>query len=145
VQVEVAVGEFGQLADAAGDGQPRHRVAAQVLEHCAGEVAHVQQRVLGQPVQLGTTRSLVDPVQPATWVRPGRAGDVDAPADRVDPRRARVGTTTPVVPRIDSPPRMPSRGFHVLRASSAPFSTDTSTTTSPVPPCRWPPRRRARG
>src|SRR3712207_8813265 len=31
---------------------------------------------------------------------------------------------------------MPSRGFHVLRASSAPFSTETSTTTSPVPPCR---------
>src|SRR5919199_3909780 len=46
------------------------------------------------------------------------------------------GTTTPVVHRIDSPPRMPRRGFHVLRASSSPFSTDTSTTTSPLPPCR---------
>src|SRR3954447_4929531 len=31
---------------------------------------------------------------------------------------------------------MPSRGFQVLRASSSPFSTDTSTTTSPLPPCR---------
>ena len=30
------------------------------------------------------------------------------------------GTTTPVVPRIDSPPRMPSRGFQVRRASSSP-------------------------
>ena len=34
------------------------------------------------------------------------------------------GTTTPVVPRIDSPPRMPSRGFQVCRASSSPSSTD---------------------
>ncbi len=36
----------------------------------------------------------------------------------------------PVVPRIDSPPRMPSRGFQVLRAISSPWSTATVTSTS---------------
>src|SRR3954464_5608651 len=83
-----------------------------------------------------TTRSDVDPVHPATCRWPA------APATAV-PRRIEsihdeheYGTTTPVVPRIDSPPRMPSRGFQVLRASSSPFSTDTVTTTSPLPPCR---------
>src|SRR3546814_3899716 len=45
------------------------------------------------------------------------------------------GTTTPVVPRMERPPRMPSRGFQVCRASSSPLSTDTSIVTSPASPC----------
>ena len=81
VQVEVPVGELGQLADAAGDRQPRHRVAAQVLEHGAGEVAHVEQRVLGQAVQLGD-----DPLGGGA----GAAGDVRG-ARRRGPRRCRAG------------------------------------------------------
>jgi hypothetical protein len=32
------------------------------------------------------------------------------------------GWTMPVVPSTDSPPMMPSRGFQVFSASSAPFS-----------------------
>lgn len=44
------------------------------------------------------------------------------------------GTTIPVVPRIDSPPTMPRRGFQVFCAISAPPGTDTSITTSPASP-----------
>ena len=43
------------------------------------------------------------------------------------------GTTTPVVPRMDSPPSMPRRGFQVRRASSSPPSTPISTITSASP------------
>lgn len=41
----------------------------------------------------------------------------------------------PVVPRIEIPPRMPRRMFHVKRAISSPSSTETVISTSPVPPC----------
>jgi hypothetical protein len=44
------------------------------------------------------------------------------------------GCTIPVVPRIDSPPTIPSRGFHVLRASASPSGTEISTSTSPDSP-----------
>ncbi len=45
------------------------------------------------------------------------------------------GTTIPVVPRIDSPPRMPSRGFQVFLAISSPLGIEIVTSTSPVPWC----------
>ena len=44
------------------------------------------------------------------------------------------GMTMPVVPRIESPPLMPSLGFQVCLASSSPFTTPISRTTSVVPP-----------
>ncbi|CAM5741370.1 hypothetical protein SHIRM173S_08743 [Streptomyces hirsutus] len=37
---------------------------------------------------------------------------------------------------MDSPPRMPSRGFQVERAISSPSSTETVISTSPLPPYR---------
>ena len=119
-------------------GQPRDRVAAQVLEHRAGEVAHVEQRVLGQPVAARRP--------PAREVRAGaagdvlvtgRAGDVDAAADRVDPRRARVRDDDAGRARGSTARRgCRAAGSRSCRASSSPCSTEISTTTSPVPPCR---------
>ncbi len=44
------------------------------------------------------------------------------------------GTTTPVVPRIDSPPTIPSRAFSVRAASASPPGTAISTTASTLPP-----------
>jgi hypothetical protein len=55
------------------------------------------------------------------------------------------GITTPVVPRMDSPPRIPRRGFHVWVASSSPSSTEISTTTSPMPVSATTPRISSRG
>ena len=42
--------------------------------------------------------------------------------------------TTPVVPRIDSPPTMPSRAFSVFAAISSPCGMAISTSTSPLRP-----------
>ena len=88
MQVEMAGGELGELAEAAGEGHPRDRVAAQILERAADEVAHVDQRQLGQTVER---------LDRALRGRAGRGGDVgqaggardvDAAMDRMDPRRA---------------------------------------------------------
>ena len=49
VQVQMAGRELGELGEAAGQRDPRDRVAAQVLERAADEVAHVDQRDLGKP------------------------------------------------------------------------------------------------
>ncbi len=91
MQVEQALGELGHLADAAGDGDARHGVRAQIFEHAADEIAHVDQRDLGQAVQL---------LHRGLGGRAGRAGDVgeargardiDAAMDRMDPGRAGIG------------------------------------------------------
>ena len=51
----------------------------------------------------------------------------------------------PVVPRIDSPPTMPSRGFSVFRASASPPGMAISTSTSAARRrCAPPPRRLSR-
>ena len=52
MQVEHALRELRHLGDAAGDGHPRHRMAAQVFEHAADEIAHFDQRGLGQSAEL---------------------------------------------------------------------------------------------
>ena len=89
----------------------------------------------GRPYSSRATCSEVLPVQPATCVYPA-ARATSTPRRMLSIQAEQeYGTTTPVVPRIDSPPRMPSRGFQVLRAISSPWSTEISTTTSPVPPC----------
>ena len=44
------------------------------------------------------------------------------------------GTTIPVVPKIESPPTIPSRGFQVFLASSWPLSTESVTSTCPGAP-----------
>ena len=76
----------------------------------------------------------------ASEVRAGRAGDMRrGPAARATsmPRwiewiqaEQEYGTTMPVVPRIDSPPTMPSRAFSVRSASSSPPGIAISTSTS---------------
>ena len=44
------------------------------------------------------------------------------------------GTTTPVVPRIESPPTMPRRGLRVFWASASPPGMAMVTTTSTASP-----------
>ena len=59
-------------------------------------------------------------MHPATCVCP--AARATSTPRRIESIHAEqeYGTTIPVVPRIDSPPRMPRRGFHVERAISSP-------------------------
>ncbi len=50
MKIEQALGELGHLADAAGDGDAGHGVGAHIFEHAADEIAHVDERDLGQAV-----------------------------------------------------------------------------------------------
>ncbi|KGC52754.1 cobalamin biosynthesis CbiD domain protein [Burkholderia pseudomallei] len=50
VQIEMARRELAQLAEAAAQREPRDARAAQVLEHRAREIAHLDQRDVGQAV-----------------------------------------------------------------------------------------------
>ena len=70
----------------------RHRVAAQIFQHAAGEIAHVDQG-LSRAGRRAPARAFseVEPVAPATWVEAAGAGDIDAAMDRVDPGRAGIG------------------------------------------------------
>ena len=51
MQVECALGEFGDLGEAAGYRQFRHRVCPQIFDQSAGEIAHVEKRDLRQIVE----------------------------------------------------------------------------------------------
>ena len=91
MQIGQALRELGHLGDAAGDGDARHRMAAQIFEHAADEIAHVDQRDLRQAVKL---------LHAGFGTRAGRAGDmgeaggardIDAGMDRMNPGRARIG------------------------------------------------------
>ena len=50
MQIEGAEGEFGELRDAAGQGQPRDRMAAQVFQRSTHKVSHVEAIGFLQPV-----------------------------------------------------------------------------------------------
>ena len=70
MKIEHALRELGDLGDAAGDGDARHGMGAQIFQHAADEIAHVEQRGLWQIVERLDRRLRGRPVAPATWVRP---------------------------------------------------------------------------
>ncbi len=51
MQVELALGKLGHLRRAAGDGDARNRMGAQIFQQAADEIAHVDQRMIGQAVE----------------------------------------------------------------------------------------------
>src|SRR5579862_7387890 len=51
VKVHGPVRQLAELAETAGDGQTLDRVAAQILERAAGEIAHINQGNVGQLVE----------------------------------------------------------------------------------------------
>ena len=51
MKVEHPLGELGHLRRSAGDGDARDRAEAQIFEQAADEVAHLDQRVIGQAVK----------------------------------------------------------------------------------------------
>ena len=63
----MARGQLGDLAEPAGEREPRDRMAAQVLERAADKGAHVDQRHVGQTVDACTACSEIEPVAAATW------------------------------------------------------------------------------
>ena len=91
MQVEPTLSQLGHLGDGTGHGDARHRMAAQVFQHAAHEVAHVDQRHFGQVVQLlhrdlrGIAGGAGDVIEAQG------ARHVDAFMDRGDPGRAGIG------------------------------------------------------
>ena len=87
----------------------------------------------GNPYSAATARSDVLPVLPATCPTPiARATSI--PRWIVSIQAAQLnGTTTPVVPRIESPPTIPNRPFKVRSANRTPSRTPTVTQTPPGP------------
>ena len=82
--------KLGDLGDAAGDGDARHRMHAQIFEHAADKVAHVDQRNLGQIVELLHRGFRTRAGGAGDVGETGGARDIDAAVNRVDPRRARI-------------------------------------------------------
>ena len=90
MQIKPALRQLAELGRAAGHRHPRYRMAAQVFQHPADEVAHVDQRLLGQ-TQMGARRRLGGAAGgPGDVDEAGRARDVDAAMDRVDPGGAGI-------------------------------------------------------
>src|SRR6266508_2878083 len=78
-------------------------------------------------------RSVPPPVDSTTTSRPWAA--ITSIAWTTDARHEAVenGRTMPVVPRMEMPPTIPSRGLVVLRAMRSPPGTEISQTTPAVP------------
>ena len=95
MQVERALSELGQLADAACDGDPRHRMAGEVFEHAPGKVAHVEQAFVRGIEQLAGSLLRAVAGRADDVVDAERAGDVDATVDGMDPRAAGIGDDDP--------------------------------------------------
>ena len=116
MQVQMAGRELGELGEAAGERDPRDRVAAQIFEHAADEIAHVDQRELGQAVER-LDRALRGRAGGGGDVaEAGGARDVDAAVDGMHPGRAGIGDHDPgraedreaaddAEPAVGGPPR----------------------------------------
>ena len=70
MQVELALGELGHLCWAAGDGEARDGMLAQIFQEAADKIAHLDQRVIGQAVQRADAASEVSPVAAPMWTQP---------------------------------------------------------------------------
>ena len=79
------------LRRTAGDGDARNRMRAQIFQEAADEIAHVDQRMIGQAMKRADGGLGRFPGRSADVGAAARARDVDAAHDRVDPGRARIG------------------------------------------------------
>ncbi len=85
MKVEPALRQLGHLRHAAGDGHACNRMRAQVFQHAADEIAHLDQGGFLQPVQLLHRQFGVAPGGAGDVVQADGAGDVYAAMDAVDP------------------------------------------------------------
>ena len=90
VKIGEALRELGHLAEAAGDGHPRHRMITQIFQHAADEIAHVDQRNVRQAVKLLHRSFGIGASAAGNVGKTGGARDIDTAMDRVNPRRAGI-------------------------------------------------------
>ena len=88
VHVEHPLGELRHLGDATSNRYPFDRVAAQIFQHAADEIPHVDQRGLGQFIQRLSRFFRGVPGSAEHVSAAGRTRHVNASPDGVDPGRA---------------------------------------------------------
>ena len=91
VQVQMPRRELGELAEAAGEAEPRHRPPAEIFEQRAREVAHVDHGVRRQAEQRLQRRFRAASGGRSDMVEAGGARHIHAAMDRMDPGRAGIG------------------------------------------------------
>ena len=90
MQIKLALGELRHLGRAASDSDAVDRMGAQILEQAAGEIAHLDQGVVGQTMQEADRRLGGLAGRRADMGAAARPGDVDAAHDRTDPGRTGI-------------------------------------------------------
>ena len=111
-EIQRTLPQLADLAEAAADGEARHRMGAQILEQAAGEIPHVQHRLERQAVmgahrilrgRSGAARDMAEPHGPR---------HVDSAMDGGNPRRTGkriddAGGAEDGQPADDAEPRVP--------------------------------------
>ena len=91
MKVQVSFGQLADLGESAANDDTRHRVSAEIFQHTAGKIAHVDHCVVRQTQQfLGFFLGRFSRTPGNQGFTPG-AGDIDAAMDRFDPRSAGIG------------------------------------------------------
>ena len=89
MQIACALRQFGHLANAAADGQPRHRMAPQIFHQPASKISHIQHRGVGQAMQRLHRALRGGPSAAGHMRRPASARHINAAVNGGDPGRAR--------------------------------------------------------
>ena len=91
MEIEPALRELGHLGEAAADGDARDGMAAQIFEQSADEIAHFDERRLGQAVKRAHRRLGGRAGRSRNMGETRRPRHVDAAMDAVDPGGAGEG------------------------------------------------------
>ena len=134
MQVQCALRQLGDLAEAAADRHARHRMGAEIFEQPAGEIAHVQHGLQRQAEMrphriFGGRPGAARHMRQAPWRAPRRCR---GGWRRSRPRR-KTDARCPWCRGSRARPRMPSRGFQVFSASASPPGIEISISAA-VPP-----------
>ena len=101
MEVEKALAELGHFGKASGDRHFGDLVRAQIFQHAAYKIAHLDQRDVRQSVQRLDRRFRSRAGRAGDMGKPGGAGDIDPAMNRVDPCGAGI--------RHDNPRRAQNR------------------------------------
>ena len=85
MEIEKALAELGHFGEASGDRHFGDLVRAQIFQHAAYKIAHLDQRDVRQSMQRLDRRFRSRAGRSGDMGKPGGAGDIDPAMNRVDP------------------------------------------------------------
>ncbi len=95
MEIEKALAELGHFGKASGDRHFGDLVRAQIFQHAAYKIAHLDQRDVRQSMQHLDRRFRSRAGRSGDMGKPGGAGDIDPAMNRVDPCGAGIGHDNP--------------------------------------------------